>query len=232
MLYYQDIYDMNQANERLKHDRYNSRWSDKAHSRDADLMYAFTYGPKAKEQSLANLEMCLRVARELEISTLVIKPQQIQVAGDIGSGRHELAAKGLFPQQWLKQHEKWLDSSYPQRPQLQDTDQGESMEFYTWRRCLCLFEHQGVYDTATGERIKNRKAIIERFWSLGFATQRGRPPSIARLKYTGTREELQELNELADRYWTRGRRRETEMSKKIVSVYRSINRYAAWPGAW
>jgi hypothetical protein len=78
--------------------------------------------------------------------------------------------------------------------------------------------------------MTRREDIIRAFWSLGFATWRGRPYSIARLRWSGEREELEELTSLAGRYW-RNRSR-SDVAKKIVSAHRSINRYAAWPGAW
>jgi hypothetical protein len=103
-------------------------------------------------------------------------------------------------------------------------------EFYTYRASLCLREHQGVYDVATGRRLTNRREIIERMWRLGFAAQRGRPLSIARTRWTGNREELTEVADLAERHWNR--RNTSDVAKKLVSAWRSINRYAAWPGSW
>ena len=229
MLNYQIIYDINRVNSRLK--RGYSLWYGD-HSRDADTLLSFTWGDRAREESEANRTLCLQVARELSMDLVIIKPNIIQLAGSAGSGGSELAGNRLFGAAWRKQYAQWLDSSYGPVPVIQNTQEGEVVEFASHRRCMCLEEHQGVYDVATGVRLTNRKHIIERIWSLGFATQRGRPPSIARLKYTGTRNDLEEITQLADRYWTRGRRGETEVAKKIVSAYRSINRYAAWPGAW
>ena len=91
-------------------------------------------------------------------------------------------------------------------------------------------EHQGIYDVATGRRLTNRREIIERMWALGFAAQRGRPLLIARVRWTGNRQELEHVTQLAQQYWDR--RHQSDMAKKMVSAFRSINRYAAWPGAW
>jgi hypothetical protein len=35
---------------------------------------------------------------------------------------------------------------------------------------------------------------------------------------------------LAERHWNR--RNTSDVAKKLVSAWRSINRYAAWPGSW
>jgi hypothetical protein len=87
-----------------------------------------------------------------------------------------------------------------------------------------------VYDVTTGQRMTRRETIIRAFWDLGFATWRGRPYSVARLRWSGERAELEELTALAGRYWPNQYR--SDVAKKIVSAHRSINRYAAWPGAW
>ena len=231
MLHYKLIKEVNASQDRLKRNSYGP-WQDKNHTRESDTMMVFTHGTNAQEQSLENLDLCFRVADEYEMSTLVIKSNQIQLAGVAGSGKNKAAAKILFPDTWLKDYDEWLDSKYPQKVFLQESTEGETLEFYTYRRCFFLKEQQGVYDVETKNRITNRREIIQRFWDLGFASYRGRPMSIARSKYTGTKSDLEEITELADRYWTRGRRGETEVAKKIVSAYRSINRYAAWPGAW
>jgi hypothetical protein len=113
---------------------------------------------------------------------------------------------------------------------MEATDRGSMTGFYSYRACLCLKEHEGVYDVQSGRRLTNRRDIIERMWALGFAANRGRPLAFAKLRWTGSREELELITELADRYWNR--RYESEAAKKMVSAYTSINRYAAWPGAW
>ena len=170
----------------------------------------------------------LTTARHCQQDLVVFKPEQVQIAGT-GDGSHA-AADRLFPASWLREYEQWIDTTYPIGYRVDSSEQGSFSEFYTYRPALCLRKHQGVYDVASGRRLTNRREIIERMWRLGFAAQRGRPLSMARTKWTGNREELQEIADLADRHWNR--RNTSEAAKKLVSVWRSINRYSAWPGSW
>lgn len=231
MLAYQTICNVNRAHERIRRDTYNNRYyNSDGNSRDGDEMTLFTFGKLAHAESEHNLKRCLEVARSYEQDLVIITENRIQVAGGTGSGRHELVARALFPATWLKEHNHWLESTNPVKPNLYDSRHGEFLDFYSWRRSMCVKEHRGVYDVATGQRLKNRRDIIERMWAMGFAAHRGRPLTLAKPKWCGEREELEEITKLADRFWSR--RAQSEVAKKIVSTYTSINRYCAWPGAW
>lgn len=228
MLEYRSIYDINRIRRRIKRGRYG--YHGDSHTLDGDRLHEFTLAPEAQAHSQANLDRCLVLAREYDQALVIIKPYVIQVAGGAGSGHHTQVAKRLFPDPWLKQHSDWLDSASPVYPSLDATDSGAVAAFYSYRSCLCLDEHQGVYEASTGRRLTNRRDIIQRMWALGFAANRGRPLSIARIRWTGTRQELELITQMADRHWAR--KHSTEAARKIVTVYTSINRYAAWPGAW
>lgn len=231
MLKYRTISEANKAQDRLRRDHYGGNfWRDDNHTRDGDTLSLFTLRPEAERDSKMNFDLVMSTARHHEQDLVCIKPTQIQVAGNGDRGRHQAVANDLFPRDWIKEYEEWVDSTHSVHPRLDDSRQGEVCEFYTWRPSLCLREQQGVYDVATGRRLTNRREIIERMWNLGFAAHRGRPLSIARIKWTGQRDELEEISELADRYWNR--RHTSEAAKKLVSTWRSINRYAAWPGSW
>ena len=231
MLRYQTISEANKTQERLRLNRYGGNyWREETHTREADVLAMFTLTPEAQQHSGHNFDLVMTTARHYRQDLVVIKPEQIQVAGPGDGSVNRNIAKELFPESWLREYEQWLDTTYPLVPRVDHSGQGAFTEFYTYRPALCLREHRGVYDVATGRRLTNRRDIIERMWRLGFAAQRGRPLSIARTKYTGNREELQEIADLADRHWNR--RNTSEAAKKLVSVWRSINRYAAWPGSW
>ena len=229
MLNYDIIHKTRQARHRLAHHAYSRpRWDgDASATRDSDKVLLFTWETKAIEASQANVDWAIAVARDYDQDLLVIKPYTIQVAGRTYARQ---AADKLFSRDWLIDHNDWLGSATGIRPQLDETNRGHMAGLYTYRACMCLAEHQGVYDVTTGQRMTNRRAIISRMWDLGFAANRGRPLAMARPRQTGTREDLELITELADRYWER--RYENEATKKLVSAYRSINRYAAWPGAW
>ena len=229
MLRYQTISEANKTQDRLRLNRYgHNYWREETHNREADVLAMFTLEPEAQKDSEHNFALIMDTARHFQQGLVVFKPEQVQIAGT-GDGSHA-AADRLFPASWLREYEQWIDTTYPIGYRVDSSGQGSFSEFYTYRLAMCLRKHQGVYDVASGRRLTNRREIIERMWRLGFAAQRGRPLSVARTKWTGNREELQEIADLADRHWNR--RNTSEAAKKLVSVWRSINRYAAWPGSW
>ena len=229
MLRYQTISEANKTQDRLRLNRYGvNYWREETHNREADVLAMFTLEPEATKHSEHNFALIMDTARHCQQDLVVFKPEQVQIAGT-GDGSHA-AADRLFPASWLREYEQWIDTTYPIGYRMDSSGQGSCSEFYTYRLAMCLRKHQGVYDVASGRRLTNRREIIERMWRLGFAAQRGRPLSVARTKWTGNREELQEIADLADRHWNR--RNTSEAAKKLVSVWRSINRYAAWPGSW
>ena len=232
MLHYKTIYQANKLARRLKNNRYGGYYG-RDHNRESDTLALFTIEPVAQQESLGNLEQIMSVARKHGQRLVVFKPDQIQVAGHYNLSdpeENQAIADSLFPEDWLEDYRIWLDSRSKMLPTVQASQAGKSINFHSWRRCLAWTGHQGVYDVDTGRRLTNRRDIIERMWALGFAAQRGRPLSIASIRWTGEREELVELVALAERHWARANH--SEMARKMVSAYRSINRYAAWPGAW
>lgn len=228
MLKYLTICEANKTQERLRLNVYGNIWRDSNHNREADTLAVFTLGPESQKDSQHNFDLVISTARHYNQDLVVIKPGQVQIAG-VGD-QQKVMADTLFPRQWLKEYERWMDTSHPITPRFDHSEQGEVCEFYTYRPALCLREQQGVYDVTTGRRLTNRREIIERMWRLGFAAHRGRPLSFARIRWTGNREELEIITDLAERHWNR--RNTSEAAKKLVSAWRSINRYAAWPGSW
>lgn len=226
MLKYQEIYDIQQVRRRLKRGRYGGFYGHN-HTADGDRLHEFTHAPAAVAASAHNLDFCLETARAHDQTLLVIKPYTIQTAGP---GRNGRVKDVLFTDEWRRVHGVWLDTTSLVSAQIEATDRGIMVGFYSYRACLCLREHEGVYDVASGRKLTNRRNIIERMWDLGFAANRGRPLAFAKLRWTGTREDLELITELAEQHWSR--RHASEVSKKLVSAYTSINRYAAWPGAW
>jgi hypothetical protein len=198
------------------------------HTRDGDRLTLFTLESQAQQDSLENLQKVISVARAYGQDLVVAKTNLIQVAGP--GQRSQEVADLIAPHEWRLDYQQWLDSNNHTAPKFDASELGELCELRTWRPALIMREHQGVYDVATGKRLTARREIIERMWALGFAAQRGRPLAISKIRWTGTREELTHLTALTEQYWDR--RHLSDMAKKIVSAFRSINRYAAWPGAW
>jgi hypothetical protein len=229
MIEYRVIAEANNINRRLQRDVYDRAWADNNHTRDGDRLALFTLEPQAQRDSAANIDLVLNVARAYGQKLVIAKSNLLQIVG-AADDRIEQMARLLFSKQWLADHQTWLDSNNPVAPRFESTSQGKVCEFYTWRPGMVLPKQQGVYDVATGQRLTRRRDIIERMWALGFAASRGRPLSIARQRWTGSREELTLVTQLAEQHWDR--RNTSDVAKKMVSAFRSINRYAAWPGAW
>lgn len=228
MLKYEVIHIVNQARRRIedkRRDRYVG-WQKGGATRDHDQLSLFTLESTAVEHSAHNLAWLLALCRAHNQKYVILKEMQIQT---VGQNNAEIMASLITPENWMQQFREWVDSEN-QETLTESSGHGEVVHFNTWRRCLTTREHQGVYEVTTGRRLTNRREIIERFWDMGFATWRGRPYSIARLRWAGNREELEEVTELYHRHYHR--RRTSDAAKKMVSAYCSINRYAAWPGAW
>jgi hypothetical protein len=211
-----------------RRDRY--AWRQDGRTRDADQLSLFTFETQALTDSADNLNFLLATARAHDQQYVILTDSKIQIAGERSVGQ---VASRMAPVEWRQDFAEWMDETAAiscVTPATEQTRRGGVVTLQTWRHCFCLKEHQGVYEVATGRRMTNREQIIRAFWDLGFATWRGRPPSIAKLRWSGEREELEELTALAGRYWHNVYR--TDVAKKIVSAHRSINRYAAWPGSW
>jgi len=227
MLKYETIYEVAGARRRMKgQDRYSYRYDGR--NRENDQLALFTFENEALQDSQHNLDWLLALARSMDQRYVVLTENKVQIAGDIPD-RSAKVARAMTPQNWCELFDLWCESKAPNSTS-DKTTRGGVAGLHLWRRCLALKEHQGVYEASTARRITNREEIIRAFWDLGFATWRGRPYSIAKLRWSGEREELEELKDLFDRHWSNQYR--SEMAKKMVSAYRSINRHAAWPGAW
>lgn len=231
ILEHQKIYEANRIHRRIRRNRYGSSWGDDHnHTREGDQLTLFTLEPAAERASAAVLESVLTTAKSYDQDLVVITESQVQT-GQIGEGDGcRRAIKAVFPPEWLEENDRWVDATSGVRPTFDQSRYGEFAQFYNFRPNLILQKHRGVYDAATGRRLTNRHEIIQRMWGMGFAALRGRPLTFCKIRWAGEREHLQHVMELADRYWSQ--RRTSDVAKKICSAFTSINRYAAWPGAW
>ncbi len=215
-----------EARYRLRGNRYS--WHHNDHTRDSDRLVMFTVESHAREESTANFKYLQDLGWRHGAELMVVNDSKIQYVSERsldGSIRYEIENS-----QWYRDladtEEGW------RKPMVETdiTDRGECVTVRFHRHNWLISEHMGVYDLETEKRVKNREQIIRMFWDYGFATWRGRPPTVARIRWSGSREELEELSDLYERH--RWRSYVSDMAKKITSAYRSINRYAAWPGSW
>jgi hypothetical protein len=223
MLAYQNIYSIGQAQDRL---RRGYRWDASGNTKDSDAMLVFTQGPEAEREAQHNLDYSLDTGRRYHADYLVLLDNKIQF---VGRRISEGVIDALAPSEWRREYMKWSDSRNIDMSS-DSSGYGEHYSLRPWRRVFANSKTRGVYEIGTGNRIKNRQDIIERFWSLGYATWRGRPLSVASVRWSGNREELTMLTDLAEKYWYR--RSQSDVAKKMCSAYTAINRYAAWPGSW
>lgn len=225
MIQYQNVKTYADARERYTRERYG--WRTDSHTRESDRMVMFTTESHAHEESVLNLEHFKVLGRAHNMRYLVVNRTKIQF---VGHDHLELIRNAIARDSWCEDYKKEHSDRLPDMS-TDVTELGGVLHVRAYNHGLLLKEHYGVYDLQEDQRIKNRETIIKRFWEYGFATWRGRPPTVAQLRWSGPRVHLEHLTTLADHYWRHDNGR-NEVAKKICSAYRSINRYAAWPGAW
>lgn len=225
MIVKENVKTYSEARERYTRSRYG--WRSDSHTRDSDRMLMFTTENRAQEESLLNLEHFKTLGRAYNMRYLVTNRVKIQF---VGHDHLELVRQTIARDAWNEAYKK-ENHGHGMDMSIDATDSGSVLHVRAYNHGLMLKEQYGVYDLSEDRRVTNRKEIIQRFWDYGFATWRGRPPTVAQLRWSGPCESLTHLTKLADQYWKLDNGR-NEVARKIVSAYRSINRYAAWPGAW
>jgi len=111
-----------------------------------------------------------------------------------------------------------------------DNDEGyQVLDFYTnYDMNLVLNADAGFY--VDGVKVKNRYDQINKLWSYGYASKRGRPLRIGRIGHSGTKQEIEHLVRWTDELKTT--RSGSEIAAKTISIYSSLNRHYAWPEHW
>lgn len=227
MIHSEYIKPYSDARDRFTRKNYWGGWRNETHTQEHDRMVMFTTESRAQEESLLNLEHFKIMAHAHGQRYLVVNQHKIQF---VGQDHLELVRRAVSQDTWCEDYKKQHNDRLPDM--ITDvTDLGVVLHVRAYNHGLFLKEQYGVYDLQTGQRIKNRQDIIQRFWEYGFATWRGRPPSVASLRWSGPRSHLEHLAQLANQYWYVDSNK-SEVARKLVSVYSSINRYAAWPGSW
>jgi len=218
MILYREISDNLRARRVLKSSRWNTDGVTQAR------MVEFTTSKTVVEHSQHNLKWLLDCARDSKVDVLVITPNRVQMLGESTS----LAMTRAFPAAWQDEYREWNEISAMIFPRREILETGECSSLYLYRDCVTEPRTAGVYEVATGRRMTNRQEIIDRFWSWGFPARRGRPLTVGQIRWSGTREELQEAEALYYRHYLR--RDTTDVAKKICQVYITAVRDYAWPG--
>ena len=230
MLDIKNIHTYNEATDRLYRRYYYGSTGEE--SRKSDQLVKFTFRTHAMLDSSANLENLLAVAQESGVALLLVKPKTVQFLGLAGSPTQAFAQ--AFSDQWQVAATKIIhrDQKYPSdfTSWFETSDRGDVKSITHYQAPFLMQEHAGVYDCATGERIKNRREVIQRVWDLGFACQRGRPLMVARQKWSGSRQDLIRAEEIFNEFYLR--RNTSDSARKLCQVYTSASRHYAWPGTW
>ena len=225
MLRYKNISQFTDASHRLKN---GYRWISGDYTQEADQLTVFTSSKHSAEDSEHNLNFLLDSAKRCGAPLVVLKPNLIQFVGQENS---QPLAPIVTSDEWRKKIKKYYDSQRDYHYlDIDLSTLSECASLRAYGSAWCLREHQGIYDVETRKRMTNRQEIIQAFWDHGFAAWRGRPMHVAKIRWSGTREDLEMATEMADRYWSR--KNQSNVAKKFVQTYTSINRYAAWPGSW
>ena len=232
MLEIRNIHAYNEASERLRRRYYNWVNNDGEEARKTDTLTKFTFRTHALLDSSANLENLLELGSTAGVSLLVFKPRTVQFVA--APDAVTAAWYTVFSESQLQRWEQTLatrsNNSYYSTFAVwrDDTDVGSASSITYHQAPFAVKEHAGVYDCATGEKITNRREIIQRMWNLGFASQRGRPLTVARNVWSGTRQDLVRAEEIYNEF----RGKNTDPARKLCSVYTSAARHYAWPGTW
>jgi hypothetical protein len=224
MIHLENVKTYADARERLATGRYS--WRNDSHSQDSDRLIVFTTESRAQEESRLNLEHFCLLGKTYQQRYLVVSRARIQF---VGHDHLELIKKSISKEAWYEQYQD--RHAFGPTMYSDTTELGGVLHLRMYDHGIMLKDQYGVYDLYEDRRIRNREEIIRAFWDYGFATWRGRPPTVAQLRWSGPRKHLEHLTQMADYYWNINPN-DSEVAKKICSAYRSINRYAAWPGAW
>jgi hypothetical protein len=234
MLEIRNVHAYNEAGERLRRRYYNWVSANAEESRKTDTLTEFTFRTHAMLDSSANLENLLELGSTTGVSLLVFKPRTVQFVA--ASDAVTAAWHTVFSESQLQEWEQTLatrshNSYYSTFATWRDNaDRGSASSITHHQAPFGVKEHAGVYDCATGDRITDRRAVIQRVWDLGFACSRGRPLTVARTKWSGSREDLVRAEEIFNEFYTR--RYTSDSARKLCQVYASASRHYAWPGTW
>lgn len=234
MLQYENIAAWSRAHSRLQHRyRHATSWYTDTNTerQDADKLTLFATDLASKKESQHNLSYLLDVAKKTKAVSVIVKPKIIQLSGYSDAQDLDKIISRAWRDTWW---EWWSETngsySVPVWQQHEWPD-CYVVELQTYGPgYFCRSAEVGVYRAQDGMKITNRREQIELLWSQGLPSRRGRPIHVAPRRWSGSKEELILLTELAGKH--RPTARQSEVSAKIVSAFNAINRCVAWPGAW
>lgn len=213
----------------LTHDCIQQYWKFKRSRDMSKRLQLWTATPAAHEQSQANFDELLALARQQGCAWMILRPKRVQFMG----GRPDL--RQVFDQAWAQHYDHQMHdgdhyygiSDRLDRLILNWTQRDHVSHIHYWTRMFVTDRHQGFWRVETGERMTNRLDQMDAIWNAGFLARRGRPLSCAQPSQYGTRDSIEHLGRL-DR-WQLGS--SDHIYRKLDQLYRSVNRDCCWPSS-
>ena len=230
-----DVTEYYQLKESLRFSYSNYKRLDNEEIATAKLK-AFTLEKRAKDQSRENLKQIFECASQLRIPVVIVKQQVLQFAGHSSY----ISSTNILDEEAIDQLKDGDDSArrWSGGPRWREERSSYGIHLLDlsgyFTASWALNNECGYYtfDHRVNEYIKitNRHQQIQQLWDFGWPARRGRPVSIGYERHSGSRDELDDLTKFAKSLETR--RTSSEVAKRAVANYRSINREYAWPGSW
>lgn len=186
----------------------------------------FTVQKTAKEHSEQNKNEILERAKHLGIPTVILHSEGMQFVGQSKVTTQEILTDTQIDALNEGTSNRWNSARW----NVIENDEGyQVLDFYTnYDMNLVLNADAGFY--VDGVKVKNRYDQINKLWSYGYASKRGRPLRIGRIGHSGSKQEIEKLVRWVDELKTT--RSGSEIAAKTISIYSSLNRHYAWPEHW
>jgi len=176
MFKFEHIVKYKQADERIRQNRYGSRYyNTEGHSRDGDMLIRFTVVKYAQEEHEHNQALLLERARSRGAQYLIQgqRGPQIVIPGFVDGATDIFKDyKEVYEKIWEKTDDRYY--GYADIRSF-NSNSATAVSCRGYRR---LHGHvmpggTGVYDVVTGRKITGRQNILRKLWDLGFLGDRG-----------------------------------------------------------
>ena len=186
----------------------------------------FTVQKTAQEHSLQNKETILARAKHLGIPTVILHSEGMQFVGQANVTTQQVLTDTQIDGLNEGTSNRWNSARW----NVIENDEGyQVLDFCTnYDMNLVLNADAGFY--VDGVKVKNRYDQITKLWNYGYPAKRGRPVRVGSLGHSGSKEEIQELVNWANKL--RMKRTGSEVAHKVGAIYNTLSRHYAWPEHW
>ena len=233
-LTYKEITKYESVNQQIKNQGYG-RYSMSRDDVAGLKVQQFTLTKIAAEHSRINLDQILETGLKYNVPTVIVKPQLIQFIGHdtFIESSHILDAKAIKRFTDDDTFGRWANG-----PKWRDVT---SSNGYHMLELGGYFQHFWAMSPQCGyyqlnhlgtdyNKTTNRKTQIQELWNWGWPARRGRPVHVGFEQHSGNCQEIEMLTDMAEVLCER--QRYSEVAKRTLANFRSINREYSWPGYW